>query len=65
MREGMRRAMCFMHVATDIATSMWWTGTPVIVAHGMRDRKMQRALMQFFKPGNYFMVPKIKITPAG
>ncbi len=23
---------------------------------GLRDRKMQRALMQFFKPENYFMV---------
>ncbi len=22
----------------------------------MRDRKMQRALMQFFKPANYFVV---------
>jgi len=31
-------------------------GVPVPVAGGMRDRKMQRALMQFFKPENYFMV---------
>jgi hypothetical protein len=41
---------------------MWYTGIdpftkkPVTVARGMRDRKMQRALMQFFKPDNYFTV---------
>jgi hypothetical protein len=28
----------------------------VYVAGGLRERKMQRALMQFFKPENYFMV---------
>jgi hypothetical protein len=28
----------------------------VYVAKAMKDRKMQRALMQFFKPENYFMV---------
>jgi hypothetical protein len=28
----------------------------VSVARGMRDRKTQRALMQFFKPENYFVV---------
>jgi hypothetical protein len=28
----------------------------VYVAKGIRDRKMQRALMQFFKPANYFEV---------
>jgi hypothetical protein len=28
----------------------------VSVAKGMRDRKMQRALMQFFKPENWFTV---------
>lgn len=46
----------------DIATCMYYTGLdpftkqPVQVAKGMRDRKMQRALMQFFKPENYFEV---------
>ena len=46
----------------DIATALYWTGIdpftkkPVTVAKGMRDRKMQRALMQFFKPENYFEV---------
>ena len=41
---------------------MYYTGIdpfakkPVRIAKGMRDRKMQRALMQFFKPENYFAV---------
>jgi hypothetical protein len=47
---------------TDIATCMYYTGIDpfskkkVQVAQGMRNRKMQRALMQFFKPENYFTV---------
>lgn len=46
----------------DIATAIYWTGIdpftkkPVTVAKGMRDRRMQRALMQFFKPENWFTV---------
>src|SRR5215471_14649158 len=46
----------------DIATCMYYTGIDpftgeeVYVARGLRDRKMQRALMQFFKPENYFRV---------
>jgi hypothetical protein len=49
-------------VPTDIATALYYTGIDpftgeeVYVAKGLRDRKMQRALMQFFKPENYFMV---------
>ena len=41
---------------------MYYTGIdpmtkkPVKVAKKMRDRKFQRALMQFFKPENYFEV---------
>ena len=41
---------------------MWYTGIEPIsgkkvqVARQMRDRKLQRALMQFFKPANYFDV---------
>jgi len=52
----------FRRVATDIATCMYYTGIdpftkkPVTIAKGLRDRKMQRALMQFFKPQNYFEV---------
>jgi hypothetical protein len=33
-----------------------FTRQPVYVARDLRDRKMQRALMQFFKPENYFAV---------
>jgi hypothetical protein len=46
----------------DIATCMYYTGIDpftkkeVKVARGMKDRKMQRALMQFFKLENYFEV---------
>lgn len=52
----------FMPFPCDIATTLWYTGLdpftqkPVKVARGLRDRKMHRALMQFFKPGNYFTV---------
>src|SRR5262245_52097662 len=46
----------------DIATCMYYTGIDPFtkqegyVARGLRDRKMQRALMQFFKPENWFTV---------
>jgi hypothetical protein len=46
----------------DIATCMYHTGIDPFtkqegyVAKGLWDREMQRALMQFFKPENYFMV---------
>ncbi|MGP0066921.1 MAG: DUF3362 domain-containing protein [Isosphaeraceae bacterium] len=52
----------FMQITRDIATCIFhigidpFTGQEVYVATGLRDRKMQRALMQFFKPENYFMV---------
>jgi hypothetical protein len=51
-----------MHPAPDIATCLFHTGLdpftkkPVTVKKGLKDRKMQRALMQFFKPENYFTV---------
>jgi hypothetical protein len=51
-----------MQMTGDIAPCMYYTGLdpftkkPVTVAKGMRDRKMQRALMQFFKPENWFSV---------
>ena len=53
-----------MRSTNDSATGMFYTGIdpftkkPVTVAKGMRNRKMQRALMQFFKPENYFEVRK-------
>ncbi len=46
----------------DIAACMYHTGhdpftrQPVALAKHLRDRKLQRALMQFFKPENYFEV---------
>ena len=51
-----------MEIVNDIATCIYYTGIDpftkkeVHVAKGMRDRKMQRALMQFFKPENWFTV---------
>ena len=33
-----------------------FTKKPVYIAKHLRDRKLQRALMQFFKPENYFEV---------
>jgi hypothetical protein len=38
------------------------TKKPVKVAKGLRDRKLQRALLQFFKPENYFAVRKALIA---
>ena len=52
----------FHAVPADIATALYWTGIDpftkeeVYVAKGLRDRKIQRALMQFFKPENWFTV---------
>jgi hypothetical protein len=63
---GIRLALC-KHVTPDIATSMYYTGIDpiteqqVYVARGLHDRKMQRALMQFFKPENNFEVRKALI----
>lgn len=59
-----------MQAAHDIATCMWHTGVDpmtgkkVEIARGLSDRKMQRALMQFFKPDNWFTVREA-LTEAG
>jgi uncharacterized radical SAM protein YgiQ len=63
-RNGYRpdQVQDFIPAPFDIATALWHTGidpftkTEVYVAKGLRDRKMQRALMQFFKPDNWFIV---------
>jgi radical SAM superfamily enzyme YgiQ (UPF0313 family) len=63
-RNGYRpdQVQDFIPAPFDIATCMYYTGIdpftkqPVEIAKGMRDRKMQRALMQFFKPENWFTV---------
>jgi uncharacterized radical SAM protein YgiQ len=52
----------FIPAPFDVATAMYYTGLdpftkkPVHIARQLRDRKLQRALMQFFKPSNYFEV---------
>ncbi|HMO13528.1 MAG TPA: YgiQ family radical SAM protein [Pirellulaceae bacterium] len=57
----------FIPAPLDVATCMYYTGMdpftkkPVYIARTLRDRKMQRALMQFFKPENYFEVRKALI----
>jgi uncharacterized radical SAM protein YgiQ len=63
-RNGYRpdQVQDFIPAPFDIATAIYhtgidpFTGEAVYVAKGLRDRKMQRALMQFFKPENYFTV---------
>jgi hypothetical protein len=60
--ERLPDILIFMLMARDIATALYYTGIDpftkqqVYVAKGLRDRKMQRALMQFFKPENWFTV---------
>ena len=59
-RNGYRpdQVQDFIPAPFDIATCMYYTGIDpftkeaVYVASDLRDRKMQRALMQFFKPEN-------------
>ncbi len=52
----------FVRMTRDVSTCIYYTGLdpmtkkPFTVAKNMRDRKLQRALMQFFKPANYFDV---------
>jgi uncharacterized radical SAM protein YgiQ len=52
----------FIPAPFDIATCMYhtgldpFTGEEVYIAKHLRDRKLQRALLQFFKPENYFEV---------
>jgi hypothetical protein len=63
-RNGYRpdQVQDFIPAPMDVATAMYYTGIdpftkkPVYTARKLRDRKMQRALMQFFKPENYFEV---------
>jgi uncharacterized radical SAM protein YgiQ len=63
-RNGYRpdQVQDFIPAPFDIATAVYYTGidpfsgTEVYVAKAMKDRKMQRALMQFFKPENWFTV---------
>ena len=63
-RNGYRpdQVQDFIPAPFDIATCMYYTGIDpftkeaVYIARALRDRKLQRALMQFFKAENYFLV---------
>jgi uncharacterized radical SAM protein YgiQ len=63
-RNGYRpdQVQDFIPAPFDIATCMYYTGIDpftkqeVYTARNLRDRKVQRALLQFFKPDNYFQV---------
>jgi len=63
-RNGYRpeQVQDFIPAPMDIAACMYHTGLdpmtmrPVYVARYLRERKLQRAIMQFFKPENYFLV---------
>ena len=65
-----RQVQDFIPAPMDIATCMYHTGLdpmtmkPVDTVTKLRDRKVQRALMQFFAPENYFTVHKA-LTEAG
>ena len=54
----------------ELASCMYYTGKdpmtekPVHVAKGMRERRMQRALLQYFKPENYYDV-KMALRDCG
>ncbi len=57
-----RQVQDFIPAPMDVATCMYYTGLDpmtmreVPAVRAVKDRKMQRALMQFFKPENYFEV---------
>ncbi len=63
-RNGYRpdQVQDFIPAPMDVATAMFYTEIdpftkkPVYIARHLRDRKLQRALMQYFKPENYFEV---------
>jgi uncharacterized radical SAM protein YgiQ len=65
-RNGYRpdQVQDFIPAPFDIATCMYYTGIDpftkqqVYIARDLKDRKLQRALLQFFKPENYFEVRK-------
>jgi uncharacterized radical SAM protein YgiQ len=71
-RSGYRpdQVQDFIPAPFDIATCIYYTGLDpftkqeVYVARHLKDRKLQRALLQFFKPENYFEV-RIALEQAG
>jgi hypothetical protein len=71
-RNGYRpdQVQDFIPAPFDVATCMYYTGIDpfsgkaVYIARQLKDRKLQRALLQFFKPENYFEV-RHALTEAG
>jgi uncharacterized radical SAM protein YgiQ len=65
-----RQVQDFIPAPMDVATCMYHTGLdpmtmkPVRTVTRLRDRRIQRALMQFFEPENYFAVHEA-LTAAG
>lgn len=63
-RNGYRpdQVQDFIPAPFDVATAMYYTGLdpftlkPVHTARSLRDRRLQRSLLQFFKPENWFAV---------
>ncbi len=59
-----RQVQDFIPAPMDVATCMYWTGLdpmtmkPVDTATKLKDRRVQRALLQYFKPENWFAVRK-------
>jgi uncharacterized radical SAM protein YgiQ len=59
-----RQVQDFIPAPMDLATCIYHTGidpltmAPVDTVKKLRDRQAQRALMQFFEPGNWFVVHK-------
>ncbi|HET6277866.1 MAG TPA: DUF3362 domain-containing protein, partial [Candidatus Polarisedimenticolia bacterium] len=57
-----RQVQDFIPAPMDVATCMYYTGLdpytmqPVPVARKMKARRVQRALLQYFKPENWFEV---------
>lgn len=57
-----RQVQDFIPAPMDLATTMYYTGMDpmtlkeIPIARGLKDRRMQRALMQFFQPENWFLV---------
>ncbi|MBI3551837.1 MAG: YgiQ family radical SAM protein [Elusimicrobia bacterium] len=60
----------FIPAPFDVATAMYYTGKDpetgreLPIARNLRDRKLQRALLQFFKPENYFEVREALLKAA-
>ncbi len=65
-----RQVQDFIPAPMDVATCMYYTGIdphgmrPVTAARGAKEREVQRALLQFFLPRNYFTVRRA-LTEAG